>query len=736
LSVKHGDNGGALLHCFAGCAADGIAAALGLQARDLFADSGDSRPGRAAVKSKPSRPQKPVQTFATWEAAVESLARRRGPPAATWQYHDADGDLVGLACRWNLPDGGKDIRPVSRQADGSWANKGMPSPRPLYRLPEVLQAETVYVCEGEKAADALRSIGLTVTTAAHGAKSPSKTDWSPLAGKRVVIVPDHDDAGEEYARTVAALAIQAGATSVVIVRLVVVWPGIPAGGDAHDWIEWHDSIEPESFRGMIETLVSKAEPVTVTAEPGAQDSGDKLAWQPFPVDLLPEPLAEYVRQAWVTLGKEADAVCIALPLLTAAAAAIGPVRRFQVRPGWIVPPVLWGAVVGESGTKKSPSLGAGIRFLQEPHNSEAKRFKAELAEWKKLEAEHKAAMKSRKRAQEIEPLPEPPTLTQFIVDDATIESLIPIFEARQSVLLANEELSGWIGSFDRYSSKEGGDVTRYLRLYDASPWTKNRLTTGFAHVASASLSVAGGIQPRVLAKSFGAHVFNGLLPRFMLVEPPEGSAEWPDGDVGFATMTAMRDTFDVLLSLGLDDGLPKVVTMTREATDIFRRDWWGPIGEERRRTRGPVKSMLAKAESWAVRLAGVIHVCRQAGSEPTLSHDIDAESMERGIGLARWFAHEWKRVYGKFERGGVDDDHEADDEKIMAFVESRGGQVTARDIAQRFRWIETSDDAEKALDRQVQAGRGSWQDKPSGEQGGRPTRLFVQAVSTKPRQRR
>jgi hypothetical protein len=673
--------------------------------------------------------KKPAQTFPSSEVAVESLARRLGKPSMTWQYHDGGGDLVGVVCRWDRGDGEKDIRPVSRQADGAWTCQGMPEPRPLYRLPEVMQSEgVVYVCEGEKAADALGSLGLIVTTSAHGSKSVSKTDWSPLADRNVVIVPDHDEPGEKYAADVARLAIEAGASSVVIVRLVDVWPGMPAAGDAHDWIEHHDATNAETFRGMIESLVVKAEPVP-RPEPGAPDKSEKLSWQSFPVDLLPEPMAEYVRQSWVTLGKEADPVCIALPLLASAAAAIGPVRRFRVRHDWVTAPVIWGAVVGESGSKKSPSFNAGTRFLQERHNVNAEQWKREYAEWKSLKAEYDAAKKSRKRGEEIEPLPDPPGLTQFVVDDATIESLIPIFEARQSVLLSNDELSGWVASFDRYTQKEGADVARYLKLYDAGSWTKNRLSSGFAHVSSASLSIAGGIQPRVLAKSFGAHVYNGLLPRFMLVEPPEGFAEWPEQGVDFATMTAMNDVFDVLLALAPDEyEKPLVIDLDPDATRVFIRDWWEPVSEERRRTKGPVKSMLAKAESWAVRLAGTIHLCRQAGSEPALPHRIDVDSIERGIGLARWFAHEWKRVYAKFERGGVDEgDADGVDGRLIAWLERNGLPVTPRDVSHSCSWIETSEDAETKLDRLVQAGHGAWQDRPPGERGGRPTRAFVLA---------
>ena len=47
-----------------------------------------------------------------------------------------------------------------------------------------------------------RAPGLVATTSAHGAQSPHKSDWSPLAGKDVVILPDHDAPGENYAKAV------------------------------------------------------------------------------------------------------------------------------------------------------------------------------------------------------------------------------------------------------------------------------------------------------------------------------------------------------------------------------------------------------------------------------------------------------------------------------------------------------------------------------------------------------
>ena len=90
--------------------------------------------------------------------------RKHGKPSASWPYHDGQGQIVGYVCRWDFTDGEgrrqKEIRPVcycdignSRRA---WRSVGMPAPRPLYRLPDVLarSSSRVLVLEGEKAADA------------------------------------------------------------------------------------------------------------------------------------------------------------------------------------------------------------------------------------------------------------------------------------------------------------------------------------------------------------------------------------------------------------------------------------------------------------------------------------------------------------------------------------------------------------------------------------------------------
>jgi hypothetical protein len=160
-----------------------------------------------------------------------------------------------MIVRWDTAHG-KDIRPVSKTAEG-WIIGGMPEPRPLYRLPDLLarSEEQVYVCEGEEAADAAATLGLLATTSPHGCESASKADWRPLAGREVVILPDNDDAGQGYARDVASILVRLQpAAKVKIVDL----PGLPAKGDIYDWLEDHDGSEPDSLRAIIESLVDDA----------------------------------------------------------------------------------------------------------------------------------------------------------------------------------------------------------------------------------------------------------------------------------------------------------------------------------------------------------------------------------------------------------------------------------------------------------------------------------------------
>ena len=161
------------------------------------------------------------------------------------------------------------ILPVSRNGDG-WTITGIPEPRPLYCLADLADANRVFVTEGEKCADAARSIGLVATTSAHGSKSANKTSWTHLAGKEVVILPDNNQAGKDYAADVTAiLAALSPPPSVRVVEL----PDLPVGGDIVNWIDHHgDAAEPDSMAAEVTAMVESTKPLDLVAKKEATNS--------------------------------------------------------------------------------------------------------------------------------------------------------------------------------------------------------------------------------------------------------------------------------------------------------------------------------------------------------------------------------------------------------------------------------------------------------------------------------
>jgi len=217
-----------------------------------------------------------------WGMVQSGIIPEQRKPDAGWRYRNAEGSGAGAVFRWNLPDGGKEIRQVSAVREG-WITSAMPEPRPLYRLPELVESAEVWICEGEKSADAAVSLGLVATTSAGGSGAAVKSDWSPLHGKRVYILPDNDEPGAKFAVTVAGLIRKEAPNATIEVKwLKDDWPEIPEAGDVFDWQEQFDSADAETLRNRLQALANRIEEYDIPeAEASENESDDSSGARTF-----------------------------------------------------------------------------------------------------------------------------------------------------------------------------------------------------------------------------------------------------------------------------------------------------------------------------------------------------------------------------------------------------------------------------------------------------------------------
>jgi putative DNA primase/helicase len=199
LSINESKDGKLLLHCHAGCDFQDILTAAG-------ADAGEPN----------------------------GHAKGRARIVATYDYHDATGKRVFQVVRFEP----KDFRQRAPNGSGGWIWSTKSAEKVPYRLPQLLNANEIFIVEGEKDADALAKLGLVATTNPGGADKDGKggKKWPEtfsrwFEGRHAILIPDNDERGNWHVRAVAQ-KLQGKAASIRILEL----PNLPPKGDVSDWL--------------------------------------------------------------------------------------------------------------------------------------------------------------------------------------------------------------------------------------------------------------------------------------------------------------------------------------------------------------------------------------------------------------------------------------------------------------------------------------------------------------------
>lgn len=227
-------------------------------------------------------------------------------PSMVFPYRSAAGDLIGYVLRNDYTDDkgkAKKETPMvmwCRLPDGSteWTRYPHQKPRSLYRLEHLKPQGQIIIAEGEKCAD----IGAAVTgrlfmSWAGGTYGVDHADWSPLAGRSVVIWPDADAPGRDTANRIAAILHGMGCT----VKVMDIPADKPDGWDVADAAD--DGWTREEIDAFMRSTVKpwqpdpEPEPEPPKPEPPSPDPAPDHDFVPPHYDegaqWEPDPLAAY-----------------------------------------------------------------------------------------------------------------------------------------------------------------------------------------------------------------------------------------------------------------------------------------------------------------------------------------------------------------------------------------------------------------------------------------------------------
>jgi hypothetical protein len=166
---------------------------------------------------------------------------------ARYEYRDLADAVRHVTVRLQHPErDGKEFVQGHVNGNGGikWTLKGVDTV--LYRLPEIAASEWVLICEGEKSANRLASLGLPATTAPMGAGKWRDSYSDALAGKDVAIAPDNDAPGVEHANSVAR-ALYGKARSIRIIGPL----SAREKGGIDDWLDEGQGQSAESVLAVI-----------------------------------------------------------------------------------------------------------------------------------------------------------------------------------------------------------------------------------------------------------------------------------------------------------------------------------------------------------------------------------------------------------------------------------------------------------------------------------------------------
>ena len=304
---------------------------------------------------------------------------------------------------------------------------------------------------------------------------------------------------------------------------------------------------------------------------------------PFPIDVLPPKVREYIEKNCLQLRKSIDFLAVAC--LVVAGTVIGKSRALQLEEGYLVFANLYGCLVGKSGTGKSPAIKKAMAPIIHKKLTTGNSYYVTHTHSRALIQELENNLKSNKKS--------------------------------DSTLYYKDELSGLLKVINNNNGNE--DRENILNLYDGCAVNMIRPTSEFrGQLDDSYMSLIGGLvnsSLRFLRAGSGEDGIMGRLSFATPRTPPQG--EWAEADPELAEhwVKATQCLDSLTLDTTTKIPIPRKIMMDENAKAIHRKVicMFETIRDDKAIALGDSHlSILSKAVNQLGRLALILTLLKHA----------------------------------------------------------------------------------------------------------------------------
>ena len=354
---------------------------------------------------------------------------------------------------------------------------------------------------------------------------------------------------------------------------------------------------------------------------------------PFPIDVIPQPIRDYVKDLKETVNYPIDYTATAL--LTATATAAGANIKVLVKNGWTEQGSIFACVVGNPGANKTHPINTMFAPIKAIDKERHERFKFAHEIYSSYE---KLSKKDKDQADSLFA----PTLEKSVLSNFTTEILFKrLSENPRGCTVLSDELISFLEGMNNYSKSD--QIGFYLSVWSNQSTTVDRVGQAIPlFIANPYLSIIGGLQPRALNKAFPIDKLNnGFFQRFLFAYP-ENVIKQPLNDNVANEQLARK--YEEFINKLFDICEARTLTFSPAAKRYFY-DWQSDncdrVNEHQNSIKGEI---LSKFDNHFIRLALLV----QMMSDPE-SMEIELAAVEASKLLCDYYLNCAFKVLAKIQ---------------------------------------------------------------------------------------